>query len=356
MDAQYVSPAQEAFPAGLTSNGPHPGTVFTGSDWFRFGDGYLELRCDHAAFRARFVDLFLECRVDGPAPAAGVVRCSIAAQRNDQLVRVDYDDPEPLDQLPVALASLAAFAYAESPSSDPNQRVIRSPRVTGSLCFDARGFVADAESPWPTVAGPLATHRVMRLQRGTLFFHAAAVGIRERGLLLMGPKEAGKTTLSLALAERGHQFFSDEMSAVRQDSLEILPFRRRLSIRPGPAAPGVQRTLEGRPFPVVDLGDGTRRTRAQPTDVVPTTLLNPVPARAIFFLGAKGGRPRADRFTPAAADLRLLTPYESATWGRPPAQLVLGLLRLLGRVRGYHLDLGPVSETARLLEDIMTED
>jgi hypothetical protein len=265
------------------------------TSWFRFGDGYLGLRSDQAVFRDRFASLYHECRVDSPGQVAALVRCSVATLEGGRRIRVAFDDPEPLDLIPFALSALADFGYAEEPSPEPGRRILRSSCMPGALWFEPEGFLADANGPWPTMTSILAVHRVLRLQRDTLFFHAAAVGIHGRGLLLMGPKEAGKTTLSLALAENGHQFFSDEMSAIRRDSLEILPFRRRLSIRRGPAAPGVRQALEGRPFEVVQLDDGTDRTRAQPADLVPDAPPEAVRGRAIFFLGPNRGPARGGR-------------------------------------------------------------
>src|SRR5205823_3446641 len=131
-------------------------------------------------------------------------------------------------------------------------------------------------------------HRVLRLQRDVFFFHAASASIDGRGLLLVGPKESGKTTLSMALADHGHAFFGDEVAAVRRETLELLPFRRRLSIRNGPASSGVERALARTPFPVAQLGDGTARTHAQPLDVLPAVPVGPVRISTIFFLRSKG--------------------------------------------------------------------
>jgi serine kinase of HPr protein (carbohydrate metabolism regulator) len=57
--------------------------------------------------------------------------------------------------------------------------------------------------------------------------------MRGQGLLLVGPKGSGKTTISLALAARGHDFLGDEMAGVRIGSLELVPVRRSLAVRDG---------------------------------------------------------------------------------------------------------------------------
>ena len=61
--------------------------------------------------------------------------------------------------------------------------------------------------------------------------HAAAVEHRGRGLLLVGPPFAGKTTLGLALADRGLDYYSDDVAAVRRSDGRLHPFRRRAGVR-----------------------------------------------------------------------------------------------------------------------------
>src|SRR5207244_10524536 len=111
------------------------------------------------------------------------------------------------------------------------------------MTFGPSRVVADRSAPWPHVVAPIAVHRVLRLQRSTYFFHAASASVDGRGLLLAGPAEAGKTTISMSLADAGHGFYGDEIAAARLETLELLPFRRRLSIRTGPTSGGVARAL-----------------------------------------------------------------------------------------------------------------
>ena len=323
------------------------------TNWFRFGDGYLTLRATDPDFLARFVDLFGECACSAPPENALTVRC-VVAHGHDRVI-IEFDDAEPFDAVPFVLAGLTGYGYEEIRSPDSAVRVLRNRQSSASLTFRGSTILADPDSTWPSVTASLAVHRVLRLQPGLYFFHAGSIGITGRGVLIMGPKGAGKTTLSLALADRNHALFGDEIAALRRNTLELVPFRRRLSIRPGPACDGVQQALAARSYRVGHLEDGTLRTYAKTSELFPGPLPKPVPLHAIFFLREIGAAPAAIRFTPTAADVRLLTPFESMTWGRAGATVAFGMLQLLSRVRCYHLEPGPIAETVRMIETLLED-
>ena len=69
------------------------------------------------------------------------------------------------------------------------------------------------------------------LVRSHYLFHAAALTFKEKGIILTADSGYGKTTLALALVQRGFRFLSDEIAAVgRKDGL-LYPFPRGLHIR-----------------------------------------------------------------------------------------------------------------------------
>ena len=268
-------------------------------------------------------------------------------------MRADFDDLDDLDQFSFAVRTLSTSGFSETSSPVRGWRAVGSGGRAGVVALRGPSVLGGRRSPWKSVVAALALHRVIRLQRGVFFFHAAAVGLGGRGVLMVGPKEVGKTTLSLALAERGHAFLSDEISVLRQESLELLPFRRRLSIRPGPSAAGVRRLLSRGPVPMLHLADGTSRYLVPVAEVCPGQDVAPVAAAALVFLGPRGSRPRLERFTPGVEHLGLLTPLESVAWSMPRSAVALRLLRLLGRLPCYALNPGPIPDTVGVLEDLM---
>lgn len=68
-------------------------------------------------------------------------------------------------------------------------------------------------------------------ESGVVALHAALLSRGGRGVLLVGPKEAGKSTLACALWRAGWRFHSDD-SAVLEDSGRARGVPRRVSLRP----------------------------------------------------------------------------------------------------------------------------
>ena len=63
---------------------------------------------------------------------------------------------------------------------------------------------------WQTAVALLILHRIYRLRRDAIFFHAATIDLGGRGLMIIGSKGMGKSTTALALASRGHVLLGDE--------------------------------------------------------------------------------------------------------------------------------------------------
>lgn len=64
--------------------------------------------------------------------------------------------------------------------------------------------------------------------------HAAALERDGRALLIAGPSESGKTTLTLALLRRGYRLLSDDFTPLERTSGRVHPFLKALGVRPGP--------------------------------------------------------------------------------------------------------------------------
>jgi hypothetical protein len=302
------------------------------TDWYRIGDGYLGLQSEHVEFRKRFQRLFAGCH----ARAAGDetlprVLCAVRTDATRDACVVRFDDPEPLDMRD----------FAKELFGDRGDVVLE---VAGDALI-----VSNAQS-WEWLIGNLAVHRLLRLQRDLVVFHAASAGIDGRGVLLVGPKGSGKTTMSLTLASRGHAFLGDEMAALRLPSVELVPVRRAVSIRPGPQSARVNAALHGsghvgEPFP-----DGTLRVRTSIDDLFPGNAAGPVPLSIIAFLRERQAIPRLARLRPEREHLRLLNPLRSSLWHMRPAARAIRLLGILPKARCFWLDAGEPDATADLLE------
>src|SRR5262249_14154186 len=97
----------------------------------------------------------------------------------------------------------------------------------------AQQCVCDTGRLPPTFLRGLLVGSALAAQSSVLFLHAASVVVRGRGVLLAGRGGAGKTTLALALAARGHPLLGDDIAALRRRPPELLPLRRTLHVRNG---------------------------------------------------------------------------------------------------------------------------
>jgi hypothetical protein len=64
-----------------------------------------------------------------------------------------------------------------------------------------------------------------------LLVHSAALVHRERGVLLVGPPFAGKTTLAVSLVARGLTYYSDDVAPLCREDGTLHPFRRAAGVR-----------------------------------------------------------------------------------------------------------------------------
>ena len=77
------------------------------------------------------------------------------------------------------------------------------------------------------------TETIMAALSHFYLLHAGVVAQENRARLLIGPSDAGKTSLVLALAMRGAAIYTDEVALLAPDDLQVVPFRRDLIVHQG---------------------------------------------------------------------------------------------------------------------------
>ncbi len=305
---------------------------------------------DDAPLQERFGVLFGECQVSKPDPDSPRVVCSVRCRTDPLVASVHYRDPEPLDTVAFATALFPDRGVRELPAPAPGWRLLGGAEGFAPVAVQDPWLLVDRAAAWQSLAGNLAVNRIIRLQRDQLFFHAASVAVAGRGALLIGPKGAGKTTLALGLGARGHAVFGEEIAAVRIGDLTLVPFRRSVSVREGPASAAAALALEAAGGETELFPDGTVRRRAEVGRLFPGSTPGPAPLRTIFFLAGIGKAPRASLSTAGRENLRQLTPLGSTLWGVPAPVRAMRLLSLLGAIRCFLLELGPPEATLDLIE------
>jgi len=332
---------------------------FLSEEWYCFGRGLLQSAVTDIEFALRFRRIFSECRCP-PNRVFSLPRVQLAVHRfaDRGFVAARIQCPAEVD-LPVFIQELfPSRNYKEVGCSEAGWRVLAEKPVpcVPVLAFRDGWMVAPADYGWQAVVGHCAVSLVMMLQKDMLFFHAASVAIGEKGVLIFGEKGAGKTTLSLALADRNHAFLGDEYAALATADFRLLPFRRTASIREGPRSERVDSFLARCDCPVEVNTDGTMRRRAAVGEIFPAAAAHPARLTDVFFLRGFAPRPKVEHFTPDLQSFPLLAPLLCTVWGMRAGERVLEFLKLLSRARCFMLLAGGhPDETAELVERIVED-
>jgi hypothetical protein len=328
-------------------------------EWYCFGKTLLRMDCDDHAFSRRFKEIYGECAVE---PAEDIttphVDFRVAGIPSDPSVLEVSIIPNPPDGADFMRRLVPERRYLECNGTAAGWKMLALPETPKEpvLAFGPNRILVSRTHPWQKAIALYVISNAFRLQPDIYMLHAASIGISGRGVLLSGDKGAGKTTLSLCFASRGHAFLGDEWAAVSSLTGELLPLRRAASIRQGPRAVGLDEYLNAHSCEMETLPNGTQRVRANVGAVFPRALPQVVPLTDIFFLRRFAPRPAVERFTSSRGELPPISPLLASVWGFPPAERALELFRTLGQARWWHLDAGgSPEETADLIEETLKE-
>jgi len=190
--------------------------------------------------------------------------------------------------------------------------------------------------------------RLLRMRSDAIFFHASALGINGEWTIFVGPSGGGKSTTSLALAARGHNFLSDEVAGYLPARGELIPFRRPVGIKPGPRASAVENGLPATAAAQIER-DGFFRVDVD--TIFPTRQAEAVPLRRVVFLRGFAERPSLERIQPGRGEIVELQPLMSSFLNASHSRRIFELTRLLATTKVYQLHLGDPDETALYLEE-----
>jgi len=320
--------------------------------WYRLGEGTLGVGGTDRSLSRRFLEIYGGCQVTA-AGSGPVVTCRVGRPERGR-VRIDFEDPEPLDVARFLEAVFPGRGYGLQ--TGPSGTVaVRLPGTGDDVLLTADAVTAPVDAAWRPLVANLAVSRLLRLQRSLLFFHAASFSVRGRGVLVCGPKRSGKTTLALAFAAAGHPLLGDEVAVLRPADRSLIPFRRSLAIREGPMTAASRDVLEQAPFSTERFPDGERRRRVPVPSVSPGAAPEQVPLTAVLILRHFSAQTEVRALQPGPRLVGLVTPMAVSLWDQPAGALVVRMLRALAGARVFEVHLGPPDDTVaaieRLLED-----
>lgn len=333
---------------------------------FRLGDAILEVASDCDALIGELADHYGECEIalsDQQAQTLPHVRCVARAVEGGRMALVRFESRTPVAPFEIALGLLKHPVtdpeYVEgAPRSDGWRSIVHVATSMPAAAARGQDMLVDLPCTGARLLGRLLVDAVLALQRSLLFAHAASVGIRGAGVLLVGPSGSGKTTSAVSLASRGHSYFGDDVAAMRMQTAELLPFWRIAHMRPGPHARSLEPHFATGEWDA-PYSDGLPRLRLRVADTFPTAASAPLPLRRAFFLRSFTTQARIEPFTPTANDFAAGSRFALnntlwVAWGTTPHLRLLQFmlfLRLLERVPCAWLDVADPEATANLIEN-----
>jgi hypothetical protein len=217
------------------------------------------------------------------------------------------------------------------------------------IALDGEVCLFRADRDWRKAVIIYLFCRLLRVREDVIFLHAGSIAINGRGILLIGPKGAGKSTTTMALAARGHRFLGDECGAYVPSSHSLLPFRRPVGIKPGPRAraietalPDARRVVRGEGFVRValeELLEIDAADEAVPLDTV------------VFLRGFREGEPRLEQIVPGRDEVAALQPIAGSFINAAGTQRVFQLVALLAHAHVFALNPADPDRTAQFLEE-----
>jgi hypothetical protein len=331
---------------------------------YQLGDAVLRIDTNEPLLLESFRHLYADCAVsDSAGSDLPAVRCAVWRSVDPQLVVLRFLEGGPSD------AAGAAYHLLRPTRAVPPYRVWNAAGASWRLVGGANGPVLAARDAevllHPKLIPPafLVEYLVgitLGAQPWALPVHGASVQIGDGAVILVGASHAGKTTMALHLAARGHTLSGDEIALIRLASREVVPFRRAVNVRPGPhgdelaAALGLSSDRNRSPASA-DWTGSHRITALFPA--------RPMPLRAAFFLAGFADHPAVEPFqlTLDQGDvISWITTPEIAycSWGLEPGRRAFRLMVLrqaLSRTPCWLLKVGRPGDTAALIERTMEE-
>lgn len=311
----------------------------------------MSLAADDESFAGRFHDIYAECAVPRPErPDGPQLRCDVRLDPATPSVVVDVVPVG--DEASLVARLLHDQGYRAVPSLGVGwRRFAPPPGWPAAACANGR-LVLRRDKPWQWLVGHLVVSQLLAVQSDLLCFHAAAVAIGGRGVLLTGRRGSGKTSVSLALAAHGHGFLSDEVGALRIATGQLVPVRRAALVRPGPGAAVLGGAVLGKALAELapDLG---ARLCVPVWRVFPRAAAHPAGLRTVIHLRRFADASRLERLEIRPDRLDAFTPMACSVHGADAGSRLMRFLKLLEGTDCYTLDASSPASAAALIEQVV---
>jgi len=321
------------------------GWVATASDWYRLADGRLNLQTDHHPFAERFRSNYRECLTSDAGDLPATV-CQVRVLNSPSLVVARLTgSPLPWEAFPRLFLDAADVATVSPVGA--RWQVAQTTHPVGEVAFAPDEVILQQDRPWQVFVAGVAVSRTLSAQQHVLFFHAAAIAIDGRGFLLLGLSGTGKTSISLELAARGHDFYGDDLVGVEHGTRALVPLRRAAHVRRGPSSRLVRAALSD-----VDTPEDSDRKRAVVGELFPRAGAKAASLDYVICLRSFSDTTCLEAFDPSPADLSWVTPYASSVCAGNSGSQTMRIISLFSEATCFFLDAASPDGAADALEQI----
>ena len=183
-------------------------------------------------------------------------------------------------------------------------------------------------------------------------FHAGAVSMEDRGMLLCARPGMGKTTLVLNLIRQGCGFLSDEVGCIDPDNGMLLPFPRKINMRQDGMdllgiPPSDAHTLSG-------VGDHGPEYAVDPEAIPGARVAGPCRIVCLLFLRGFADEPLLETVAPSNALFELMN--ASIAPMRDPGGTLVRFAPVVNGVACYNLISGEPDATAGLVLSLLRSE
>lgn len=263
-------------------------------------------------------------------------------------------DPEPLDR-----ARVVFRPWMDSSVAAPHRRWSVERTAAGAWRVRDSAGAGPIEHPTAEAAVRavefLAVHGLVESPEATTL-HAALVARGERGIAILGPARAGKSTLGAALWQRGFSLLGDDVTVVDPADARAWPAPRRVGLRVA------SRDLLGdalwsriRRSPACDVTDEGCLFHPDEVDAGPRP--SSIRLAALVFLGRRDAAPEPAQARPVTAAHALLAvlPYTNVIRRADAGVAIRHYQPLMTRVAAYDLGRGTIDAMTATVEGLLRE-
>lgn len=245
------------------------------------------------------------------------------------------DSPEP------------TYSWTVARGVEPNRWVLRSDAgLETVIAGDSQRVITHVEF-----------HAVRALLDGpshALTFHAALVARGNQGLLIIGPNEAGKSTLACELWRRGFSLLGDDVAIVESETAEARSAPRRVSLR-APSRRLLGESLWTRILAAPSSEPTTDGYVFHPDEVDGRACPPAVRLAGCLFLARRGAIQTETLAGPLSSGqvVLLLMPYSNLIRQLDPGTVVSRIAPLAAAVPAYDMRRGPLPDMVTAVERLL---